>query len=104
MTKTKTAKALLASVLALVLCLSMLIGTTFAWFTDSVTSANNIIKSGNLDVTMDWADGTKAVPAADSEEWTDASVGAIFNYELWEPGYTEVRHIQIANVGSLALK
>ncbi len=101
MTKTKTAKALLASVLALVLCLSMLIGTTFAWFTDSVTSANNIIKSGNLDVTMQWADG-KTDPA--NTTWTDASVGAIFNYELWEPGYTEVRHVQIANAGSLALK
>ncbi len=101
MTKTKTAKALLASVLALVLCLSMLIGTTFAWFTDSVTSANNIIKSGNLDVTMQWADG-KTDPA--NTTWTDATAGAIFNYELWEPGYTEVRHVQIANAGSLALK
>ena len=99
-----TKRALLSSVLSLVLCMAMLIGTTFAWFTDSVTSSGNIIKSGTLDVTMEWADGTKAVPADDSSDWTDASTGAIFNYDLWEPGYTEVRHIKIANEGTLALK
>ena len=103
MKKNQTRRALLMSALSLLLCMSMLVGTTFAWFTDSVTSANNIIKSGNLDVEMYWADGKLAVPTEESG-WTDASQGAIFNYDLWEPGYTEVRHIQIANKGSLALK
>ena len=102
MTNTKSTKrALLSSVLALLLCFSMLLGTTYAWFTDSVTSGNNIIKSGTLDVEMYWADGTEA---PDSATWTDASTGAIFNYDKWEPGYVEVRHIKIANVGTLALK
>ena len=107
MTKTKvTKKALASSLLALMLCVSMLLGTTYAWFTDSVTSTGNIIKSGTLDVEMWYADGTKAVPTAYEGvgAWTDASTGAIFNYDLWEPGYTEVRHIQIKNVGTLALK
>ena len=99
--KHSTKKALMLSILSLVLCFSMLIGTTFAWFTDSVTSANNIIKSGSLDVEMYWADGTEA---PDSATWTDASTGAIFNYDKWEPGYVEVRHIKIANEGTLALK
>ena len=103
MTKKHSAKrALIASVLMLALCFSLLIGTTFAWFTDSVTSANNIIKSGNLDVEMYWADGKEAVPGETG--WTDASTGAIFNNDKWEPGYVEVRHIKIANEGSLALK
>ena len=105
MANKKTARrALFSSVLALILCCCMLVGTTFAWFTDSVTSAGNIIKSGTLDVTMEWYDGTKAVPAVDSADWKDASQGAIFDYKLWEPGYTEVRHIKISNEGSLALK
>ena len=79
MTKQKSTKrALLLSALSLLMCVSMLIGSTFAWFTDSVTSSGNIIKSGTLDVTMEWADGTKAVPADDSSDWTDASKGAIF--------------------------
>ena len=99
-----TKRSLLMSVLALLLCVSMLIGSTFAWFTDSVTSAGNIIKSGTLDVEMYWADGTKAVPAADSADWNDASKGPIFKYDKWEPGYTEVRHIKIENKGTLALK
>ena len=105
MTKTKSTKrALLMSALALMLCVSMFIGSTFAWFTDSVTSAGNIIKSGKLEVTMEWADGAQAVPAADSTDWTDASTGAIFNHDKWEPGYVEVRHVKIANEGTLALK
>ena len=102
--KHSTRRALVTSVLALALCFTMLLGTTYAWFTDSVTSANNIIKTGNLDVEMYWADGTLAVPADESADWADASTGAIFDYALWEPGYVQVRHIKIANVGSLALK
>ena len=99
--KFSTKKALITSVLSLMLCLSMLIGTTFAWFTDSVTSEGNIIMAGNLDVEMYWADGTEA---PDSANWIDASAGAIFDYDNWEPGYVEVRHIKIVNEGDLALK
>lgn len=103
MTKAKTTKrALLLSGFALLICVSMLIGSTFAWFTDEVVSANNIIKSGKLDVTMEWANGTTD---PDNTVWTDASTGPIFTEEeIWEPGYVSVRHIKIANAGNLALK
>ena len=102
MTNSKhTKRALLASILSVVVCAAMLAGSTFAWFTDSVTSAGNIIKSGNLDVALEWANGTEAL---DTAEWKDASTSAIFNYDLWEPGYTEARHVRISNKGNLALK
>ena len=101
--KRSTKRALLLSFLSLLMCVSMLIGSTYAWFTDSVTSANNIIKSGTLDVTMGWAEGEDAVPTADNA-WTDASNGPLFNYDLWEPGYVEAKNIKISNVGTLALK
>ncbi len=102
MTKRKSTKsALISSVVALFLCFTMLLGTTYAWFTDSVTSSGNIIKSGTLDVEMSWANG-KEDPA--TVAWTDASTGAIFNNSLWEPGYTEARHIKISNKGTLALR
>ena len=102
MTKKMSAKrALISSLLVMAMCFSMLVGSTFAWFTDSVTSAGNIIKSGTLDIAFQWADGT-ADPAA--ANWKDASTGAIFDYALWEPGYVQVRHIKISNEGSLALK
>ena len=101
MRKNTTKRALLMSALSLLLCVSMLVGTTFAWFTDSVTSDSNIIKAGNLDVEMYWAEGTED---PNSANWKDASKGAIFDYDNWEPGYTQVRHIKIANEGTLALK
>ena len=102
MTKTKSTKrALLMSALALLMCVSMLIGSTFAWFTDSVTSSGNIIKSGTLDVTMEWKDATAT---GAQQTYKDASEGAIFNYDKWEPGYVEAKNIKISNVGTLALK
>ena len=90
--KKYTKRALFGSVIALILCCAMLMGTTFAWFTDSVTSSSNIIASGNLKVGLYYADGTQAVPAT-KDDWTDARNGAIFANDQWEPGYTEVRHI-----------
>ena len=102
MTNLKTTKgALLSSVVAFLVCFAMLLGTTFAWFTDSVTSSGNVVQTGTLDVEMHWAEG-KTDPA--NTTWTDASKGAIFNNDKWEPGYVEVRHIKISNVGTLALK
>jgi len=86
-------RALFQSVLALILCLSMLVGTTFAWFTDSVTSGSNIIQAGNLDIGMEFTGDLKPADGSDPV-WTDASSGAIFNYENWEPGYTDLKWSQ----------
>jgi len=96
-----TKRALISSVIALFLCFSMLLGTTFAWFTDSVTSSGNIIQSGTLKIGMHWAEGDED-PA--SVTYQDASVGAIFNNKKWEPGYAEAKHVKITNDGTLALR
>ena len=102
MTKTRSTKsALISSVIALLLCFAMLVGSTFAWFTDSVTSAGNIIQSGTLDVEMEWKDATAT---GAQQTYMDASEGAIFNYDKWEPGYVEAKNIKISNVGTLALQ
>ncbi len=104
MKKHSTKRALIASVLALSISISMFAGTTFAWFTDTVTSVGNVIKAGNLQIAMKWAKGSDN-PTSDTIEWKDAETDAIFTAdELWEPGYTTARHIQIKNTGSLALK
>ena len=81
--------------------MAMLIGTTFAWFTDNVTSTGNIIKSGKLDAELNYTSEFTDIAA---DNWTDASTGAIFDYELWEPGYVDVKYVQVANVGNLAFK
>ncbi|MBO5223686.1 MAG: hypothetical protein J6C23_04150 [Clostridia bacterium] len=102
MAKKKSLKtALIMAILSITVCISMFAGTTFAWFTDSVTSSGNIIASGKLDVSMSWASG-KADP--DSATWNDASQTKIFNYDKWEPGYIDAKHIEISNDGTLAFK
>ena len=93
-------KSWLLILMVIVMCVSTL-GGTFAWFTDEVTTTSNIVESGNLDAKMQWADG-KQSPAFAS--WKDASQGAIFEYALWEPGYTQVRHLHVKNAGNLAFK
>ncbi|MBE7068532.1 MAG: hypothetical protein E7381_04440, partial [Clostridiales bacterium] len=77
-------------------------GTTFAWFTDSVTSSNNIIQTGTLDVSLEYSD--EVLTDVNDAKWADASKGAIFNYSNWEPGYTAVKYVKIENEGSLDLK
>lgn len=98
MTKTKSTKrSLLMSALALLVCVSMFIGSTFAWFTDSVSSTNNIIQSGNLDVELEYYDG-------DSWEKVTATTNVFEENTLWEPGHTEVVYLKVSNLGTLALK
>ena len=54
MNNTKTTKrALMSSVMAILICIAMLIGTTFAWFTDSASTAVNMILAGTLDVALE---------------------------------------------------
>jgi len=105
MTKSKTTKkALFASALSLILCFAMLLGTTYAWFTDSVTSANNIIKSGTLDIALEYQSLDNGTWGTKTEITNEAQSTAIFNYDKWEPGYSEVKLVTISNRGTLALK
>jgi len=98
MTKQKTTKrALLLSALSLLMCVSMLIGTTFAWFTDSVTSGTNRIMSGNLDVDVYYGDI--------EDENSIEGVDTLFNgVTLWEPGAVAYENLTVVNKGTLALK
>ena len=96
-TKKTSRRALLTSVMALVMCLVMLVGTTFAWFTDSVTSGVNTIQSGNLDVKLTYVKGTETGEVTkDTHLFNDAA--------LWEPGHVEYVVLTASNEGSLALK
>ena len=52
MKKNTTKRSLLASLLALVMCVTMLVGTTFAWFTDSASTSVSRIEAGRLNVSL----------------------------------------------------
>ena len=100
MTKTNNKKALLSSAFALVLSIAMLIGTTFAWFTDTASTGINKITSGNLHVEIQNEAGTKL----EKLEWI-AKDGRAQENILWEPGATyTLTPFKIANTGNLALK
>ena len=99
-----TKKHILLSSIALLLCFASLLGTTFAWFTDSATSGSNVIKAGTLDIVMEYWNGT---------EWIDAE-GKVLEFQkadnstdevLWEPGCTyQLPKFRVRNEGSLAAK
>ena len=109
--KRTTKQALVASAILLCMCFTMLLGTTFAWFTDSATSAGNKIVAGTLDVQLWMYDearaeyiniGDDATPIFGKAESLKAQNNNADT--LWEPGKTQVVYLKIANNGSLDLK
>ena len=92
-------RALLSIVVVLSMCCTMMLGTTLAWFTDAEVAPTNTIETGNLDVVLeyktDWAD--QWAPVTDKTKLFKENA-------LYEPGYTEVVFLRVANAGNLALK
>ena len=101
--KNTARNALFTSIISLLLCVSMLVGTTFAWFTDEVKSGNNVIASGNLDIDLDYAIFNEN---GEVSEWKTVqnSTELFDKTALWEPGHTEVTYLRMSNKGSLDLK
>ena len=105
MTSSKSTKrALISSALAILMCVAMLIGVTFAWFTDTASTGVNKIVSGNLKVDIIGADSDSHIEKLNFTKTatTDAEAGAEI---LWEPGCRYLTEgFRIANKGNLALK
>jgi len=101
MTSSKSTKrALLTSALALLMCVTMLVGATFAWFTDTASTGVNKIQAGNLDIKVEYrttADGNWQL--LDNATDLFGAAGTLF-----EPGHTRVVELRITNAGNLALK
>ena len=99
-----TKRALLGSVMAMVLCLAMLVGATFAWFTDTASTGVNKIQAGKLDVALEMKDAAgQWVPAEGKTlDFVKAAAG---EQVLWEPGCTyTLPELRVVNKGNLALK
>ena len=98
-----TKRALLGSVMAMVLCLAMLVGATFAWFTDTASTGVNKIQAGKLDVALEMKEGDSWVSAEGKTlNWVKAAAG---EQVLWEPGCTyTLPELRVINNGNLALK
>lgn len=114
----QTKKSLRTSGLALLLCVAMLIGTTFAWFTDSLTNSGNKIESGTLnigakayavgeggtEVTISGVNGDKPITFSQTGADLETSKDPIINDLLWEPGKSSAKLLEVTNNGSLAAK
>ena len=108
MKKNSTKRSLLASVLALVMCVSMLVGTTFAWFTDTASTGVNKIQAGTLDVALEMKDNDGNWVTAEGKTLqfkVNGQIPAAGTQILWEPGCTyELPELRVVNKGNLALK
>ena len=105
--KKATKRALLTSITALAMCVVMLVGTTFAWFTDTATANVNKIQAGNLDVVLEMFDTAQG-------KWVTAE-GKTLNFVkaaggenqaiLWEPGAEyKLPELRVVNNGNLNIK
>ena len=116
MSKSTTKRSLLVSVLALVMCVTMLVGTTFAWFTDSASTSVSKIEAGKLDIDVYYAN---TADGGEGSTWTkldNNSAPLSFLRKdgeklvqdkniLWEPNCTySLPALKIVNNGNLALK
>ena len=101
MTNSKSTKrALLTSALALLMCVAMLVGATFAWFTDTASTGVNKIQAGNLNIELAYKNSTTN---GDFKK-ADKDTPVFNNSALWEPGHVEYVVLKVRNAGSLALK
>jgi predicted ribosomally synthesized peptide with SipW-like signal peptide len=103
MNRSAAKKTLFASAAALSLSTLLFAGTTYAWFTDSVSSGVSTVKSGNLDIVLEVRNS--------KGEWVEVdNTVDVFNpdgtasTDLWEPGHTQTAYLRVRNNGSLSLK
>ena len=95
---TNSKKTLFGSIAILALCFALFVGTTFAWFSDSVSSGTNTIIAGNLDVALKYS--------SDYATWNEVeeTTNVFATNVYWQPGYAEVVYLKVTNVGTLDLK
>ena len=100
MTNFESSKRRLAlSAIALFVCIIMLLGATYAWFTDSAISPDNQITTGNLDVQLyHWTNDNAGT------DISDGNTVLFPNTIIWEPGMTQVVYVSVKNAGTLNLK
>ena len=101
--KRATKRALLTSIMALVMCVVMLVGTTFAWFTDTASTGVNKIQAGNLNVELAYKNA-ETMTTDTGFKAANKDTPVFKEGALWEPGHVEYVVLKVSNAGNLALK
>jgi len=103
-----TIKALFRSAIVCLFCVSLLTGSSYAWYTTyadgrdgdgaSLLNEDGQVegKAAQLSFKEDFADSWEVV----TSEGANESARAIFSYNFWEPGYAQIRYVKLDNVGT----
>ncbi len=101
---TAIARMLATSLLSLLMCVSMLVGTTYAWFTDTATATVSPVQTGTLGITLEKStDGGVVWQTAENSQldFVAPEGGAV----VWEPGASySLPLLRVRNSGDLAAK
>lgn len=102
--KNNKRKSLIMHIMSIVLCLAMLAGATFAWFSDHAEGSNTI-NTGNLDVELKHL--AKNADGSYTEEAVLENTELFLNTEgdpiQWEPGAMATETFVVENAGDLAI-
>lgn len=102
--KSNAKKAVITSVFSLITCIVMLVGATFAWFTDSDSISGNEVVAGTLDVQIVDASGDPFQGEGTKLSFVKNSSAPSGQAIKWEPGCTyELTPFKVKNNGDLAL-
>ena len=97
--------ALFRSLTALILCLVMLLGTTYAWQTDTLTTPHNILMSGTLDVELQYAKIDGSITDIENVDWLPVGPDDVLFKEVgWVPSDMDVVYLRVVNKGELDAK
>ncbi len=83
--------------ITILVCVSLLAGTTFALFTDVSEEVIVRVHSGKLEIDLLQADGNG------SYESVKDGIGDVFGVDEWEPNRTEVVFFKVRNNGNIPL-
>ena len=92
-------RSILSSVVAIALCCTMMLGATWAWFTDTIVNTGNTIASG----VWGGAVGLEVLNAEGAWVNANTSTAPIFTCTDWKPGDSIARVIKVSNNGNIDL-
>ena len=93
-------QALMLSISSMLVCAMMLVGMTYAWFTDSAVTAVNAIHTGNLDANlMTYTPGNSA-----SATRVHQNTAVFDTAKEWKAGSIEIHYIMVQNNGRLPIR
>ena len=96
----KTKKSLWLSGISMLLCAVMLVGATFAWFTDSVANKGNKIESGKMDIRVNGFSWSATADAWDVKKPNYNLKQPVISETKWEPGQYNAVVLLVSNYNS----